>query len=782
MPLRVAWATSSNDTAQLHWDASEPITPCISYKSLPKRHTHSRRSNGLWEAIAVAKIEWKEVLAEQVLRKLLSPYTAHHRTASKPHAPLLNRISGLQQWQLLRIFAIIPPNAFANPTDLTSAVLRLPASLSLILSAVLHDGASLDTVMKLCSNPSVGAFCTTSVFNRLLELLTQQNRFCELEGVLQAMRSSGIVADPKTFEIVAEALFCQYRLPALARFLQGLKDLSISTEQWTNRTIAIAVFCFCELGDDTAAEEMLSEIRPDDIFFTGVAEVYTSAREPTSFWRFCEMILKLGMGIPPAVISTVIHLAGDGTSALAPRIYESLVRSLARKSPHAGEACNAALQAFADRDLSSDVKAVQSLMAQWGVVVQRVTFQSLFRLVCRTQDAEFVDRLIAEWQSAREPLTPDDCCAILRVSPTPPVAQWIISVARRHWKQVPPDLGAALVLVCAAFAHSHRAWAEDTLRWCFTHLDAKGLEISAFQTLWQAACATKTMTVFLDLLVSEARGLNEAVHACEGQELNVAARKLIVWTNVHLVSDRGGWERLLQLMRPADATIKVFGKAENAEDTIAITRENSLTAATSSACFPGASVCESQLADHLPNNQIADEDGAPPADSFCSTIRDLYRQLPDPAEHFQMRHHFPLSLPRLPVLAGIDRPTPATQGLSSATTEDVIATSSDPFAPAVIKDALSDRQPVPPDTFNRCPSERVHAEMAVEENVDPSLLARRALAAARAGDLLAAQKAIEAAVEIRLCIAPTDRDELIRLYTRGDRPDLLARLLDVLPM
>jgi len=774
MPLRVAWATSSNDTAQLHWDASEPITPCISYKSLPKRHTHSRRSNGLWEAIAVAKIEWKEVLAEQVLRKLLSPYTAHHRTASKPHAPLLNRISGLQQWQLLRIFAIIPPNAFANPTDLTSAVLRLPASLSLILSAVLHDGASLDTVMKLCSNPSVGAFCTTSVFNRLLELLTQQNRFCELEGVLQAMRSSGIVADPKTFEIVAEALFCQYRLPALARFLQGLKDLSISTEQWTNRTIAIAVFCFCELGDDTAAEEMLSEIRPDDIFFTGVAEVYTSAREPTSFWRFCEMILKLGMGIPPAVISTVIHLAGDGTSALAPRIYESLVRSLARKSPHAGEACNAALQAFADRDLSSDVKAVRSLMAQWGVVVQRVTFQSLFRLVCRTQDAEFVDRLIAEWQSAREPLTPDDCCAILRVSPTPPVAQWIISVARRHWKQVPPDLGAALVLVCAAFAHSHRAWAEDTLRWCFTHLDAKGLEISAFQTLWQAACATKTMTVFLDLLVSEARGLNEAVHACEEQELNVAARKLIVWTNVHLVSDRGGWERLLQLMRPADATIKVFGKAENAEDTIAITRENSLTAATSSACFPGASVCESQLADHLPNNQIADEDGAPPADSFCSTIRDLYRQLPDPAEHFQMRHHFPLSLPRLPVLAGIDRPTPATQGLSSATTEDVIATSSDPFAPAVIKDALS--------TFNRCPSERVHAEMAVEENVDPSLLARRALAAARAGDLLAAQKAIEAAVEIRLCIAPTDRDELIRLYTRGDRPDLLARLLDVLPM
>lgn len=37
------------------------------------------------------------------------------------------------------------------------------------------------------------------------------------------------------------------------------------------------------------------------------------------------------------------------------------------------------------------------------------------------------------------------------------------------------------------------------------------------------------------------------------------------------------------------------------------------------------------------------------------------------------------------------------QGLSSATTEDVIATSSDPFAHAVIKHALSDRQPVPPD-------------------------------------------------------------------------------------
>lgn len=31
----------------------------------------------------------------------------------------------------------------------------------------------------------------------------------------------------------------------------------------------------------------------------------------------------------------------------------------------------------------------------------------------------------------------------------------------------------------------------------------------------------------------------------EGLGSNVAARKLIVWTNVHLVSDRGGWERLL---------------------------------------------------------------------------------------------------------------------------------------------------------------------------------------------------------------------------------------------
>lgn len=34
-------------------------------------------------------------------------------------------------------------------------------------------------------------------------------------------------------------------------------------------------------------------------------------RGVTSFWRFCEMILKLGMGIPPAVISTVIHLTNS---------------------------------------------------------------------------------------------------------------------------------------------------------------------------------------------------------------------------------------------------------------------------------------------------------------------------------------------------------------------------------------------------------------------------------------------------------------------------------------
>lgn len=34
-------------------------------------------------------------------------------------------------------------------------------------------------------------------------------------------------------------------------------------------------------------------------------------RGVTSFWRFCETILNFGMGIPPAVISTVIHLTNS---------------------------------------------------------------------------------------------------------------------------------------------------------------------------------------------------------------------------------------------------------------------------------------------------------------------------------------------------------------------------------------------------------------------------------------------------------------------------------------
>lgn len=80
-----------------------------------------RRSNGLWEAIAVAKIEWKEVLAEQVLRTLLSPYTAHHRTASKPHAPHRSTFVGLAAFSIFHIqvihrFHIIFPFHVASGT------------------------------------------------------------------------------------------------------------------------------------------------------------------------------------------------------------------------------------------------------------------------------------------------------------------------------------------------------------------------------------------------------------------------------------------------------------------------------------------------------------------------------------------------------------------------------------------------------------------------------------------------------------------------------------------